>query len=211
MPRKQYLSRQDYDEDQGHQLPPRMVNGEKVGAMMVSGTHPAGMRYHYYRPWVSIIEAMEGFQTPLVPGSNVGMIGAGFGWDAEVVASLGYNVVSVETSTYVEQVKDTSYETDYRAHLTANGLDPDSGPGATILAEWMLEPRTKGTILHVDLGKNAGRKAIKDALGIAANANLDWAISCNVLPVLDDNEAQVKPKHIFSLFRENLLFSILYG
>lgn len=162
--------------------------------MMVDGTHPYGMRYHYVRPWLSIFEAMNGLTTPLNPGATIAIIGTGFGWEVEIATRLGYNAVGVETSPYVEIMKSTSYEADYRAQIAAQkidgeNMDPDSGAGAALLAEWLKDGRTTATILNEDIGTRDGLSAVKAALGVPNGQKIDRAISANVLPVLDDAEA----------------------
>lgn len=184
MPLKTYTTKEDYDEDQRHQIPPMNVGGFDFPAYMVTGTHPWGMRYHYTRPWLSVIEALG-----LAPGSTVVVLGSGFSWDAEVIASLGHTVVGVETSSYVEDNKDTSYEVDYRAQITGMGYDPDSGAGAALLAEWSALPRTQATILLENLNGNQSQRRVRQALGLSGNTKADWAITANVLPVLSDGEA----------------------
>lgn len=190
MPRKTYLVEDDYKEDQNHQQPRMVLNGHRIPAMMVDGTHPYGMRYHYIRPWLSIYEALAGLSlNPLLPGATIAIIGTGFGWEVEIATRLGYNAVGVETSSYVASVKDGSYEAEYRAKIVEEGMDPDSGAGAALLAEWNKDGRTTATILNEDLGTREGLKAVKDALGVPGGQKIDRAISANVLPVLDDSEA----------------------
>lgn len=197
--RKTYETREDYDEDQRHQLPPRLLNGNRIPAMMVTGTHPFGMRYHYTRPWVSVFEAMNGLTNPLNPGATIAIIGTGFGWEVEIATRLGYQAVGVETSPYVETMKATSYEADYRAQISSEGLDPDNDAGADLLAEWMTDGRTTATILNEDISTRDGLKNVKTALGVASGQKIDWAISANVLPVLDDAEAEAMNTSMLNL------------
>ena len=187
--RKAYTTRVDYDEDQYHQLPVMGIGGRRYPAMMVSGTHPYGMRFHYIRPWLSIYEMLASLSTPLSPGATVAIIGTGFGWEVEIATRLGYTAVGVETSSYVASVKSSSYEADYRTMISAEGFDPDSGAGADLLAEWNQDGRTTATILNEDIGTRDGLNAVKSALGVPNGQKIDWAISANVLPVLDDAEA----------------------
>ena len=181
--RKQYATRADYDEDQRHQLPPRVLDGHKIQAMMVEGTHPYGMRYHYVRPWVSILEALN-----IPAGATRLFVGTGFGWEAEIANELGFTAVGVETSSYVHSVKDADYTTEYRERIISEGLDPDSGAGAALLAEWDVNGRTQSIILNEMMNTAQSRKAVRNALGLSGNTKVDWAISANVLPVLDDSE-----------------------
>lgn len=197
--RKTYTTKADYDEDQRHQLPPRTINGFRVGAMMVTGTHPAGMRYHYTRPWVSIFEFLATLSTPLSSGDTIAIIGTGFGWEVEIATRLGYVAIGVETSPYVELVRGTSYEADYRIMLVENGLDPDADAGAALLAEWLIDGRTTATILNEDLSTRASLSAVKSSLGVPQGQKIDWAISANVLPVLDDSEAEDMNASMFNL------------
>ncbi len=123
----------------------------------------------------------------LVDGQSIGLTGGGFGWTAEELAKLLPNarIITTDTSSWVHAKKDLPATDNYRAAITAAGLDPYSGEGAALLAEMDDGgPMARVTILDESLSDNASRNRIWGAAG----GTLDWAISEEVLPWLADNE-----------------------
>jgi len=142
--------------------------------------YPRVPRFHYH--WFGqqgMVQAIvDRYQS--VPGFNsiqdIAIIGGGFGWAGEALTQLGKNVVTVDTSDYILNNKDTSEEVELRAALAETGFDPDNlpvmiGPDYnTPVDPWSywLRPdgkRTSVNILGEDLSTTASRRNVRQALG----------------------------------------------
>lgn len=97
----------------------------------------------------------------------VAIVGAGFGWGVEAaIAETGATIVGVDISDYIATEQGNTETAELRALITANGLDPDTGRGAEILA--FLDdgqPRSNVVVLQEDMQTNQSRNAIRSALG----------------------------------------------
>ena len=129
------------------------------------------VRCNYHR-WAMqpILAAMWATLQPILnilSTDDVCLVGAGFGWGIEaLVAESGANVVGVHFSDYIAAEQSNTEEAELRAAITAAGLDPDTGKGATILAGiYDAQPRTNVIVLHQDLSTNQARLAVRQALG----------------------------------------------
>lgn len=107
------------------------------------------------------------------------IIGGGFGWSAEFLAAAGIPVVVTDTSPYIQSDKAASETTEYRAAITAAGIDPDSPRGAELLASWDDgQAKSRVTVLGEDCLSDPSRNAVRQAFG---NNDPDWIITEDVV------------------------------
>ena len=135
----------------------------------------------------------------LTLNSRIVLVGAGFGWTVEAVKETWptAKIAAVDISAWVHTEKDKRETADYRVALQAAGLDPDGGPGANLLADMDDGgPRARVTILNEDLASTQSRQRVKQWL--SENA-VDWAITEEVLPWLDDAECQALSNRMHGL------------
>lgn len=129
------------------------------------------VRCNYHR-WAMrpILQNMWATLAPILniaSTEEVCVIGAGFGWGVEaVIAETGAIVVGIDISEYIAAEQGTTEETELRAVITAAGLDPDAGKGATILAGiYDAQPRSNVIVLENDASTGPQRNEIRTALG----------------------------------------------
>lgn len=167
--------------------------------------HPntrAEVRLHYNRAvkWesaqahaVSLAAALG--LTP--PGPTILIIGAGFGWTAEALEGLGFlTVVGTDTSTHIQNNKDSNEDAEIDAEIALVGLDPASGEGLDIKNRLIARgggtgnrSRNSRGVLD-EAGQNGGsRGRIKQALGLQGNETIQQVISEAVIESLSDAEA----------------------
>lgn len=120
--------------------------------------------------------------------TNILIVGAGYGWTAEVLETVyGYtNIVTTDTSPHVQSTQDTGEEAYVNAAITAVGLDPATGVGATKKAQlYSPGPRRRHSrdVKNESLSNNGSRNRIRNVLG-----SVSVAISEDVATVLDDTE-----------------------
>jgi len=96
----------------------------------------------------------------LVPGQRIGLIGAGFGWEAERMVELGYGPM---------------------ADGTINGKLCNVDTSTWIQANKNLHATT--TVIDADVNAATGRRTIRQQFG-SNNAEVHWAISLDILPIL---------------------------
>ena len=115
-------------------------------------------------------------------------IGAGFAWTAEVLETEhGYiNILSIDTSTWIQDNQDTTEETDLEGYISAVGLNPSVGEGLTLknrLFDGGNRRRSIRTILDEGLNNSGSRTRVKNTL----DGTVDIAITENVLSTLSDS------------------------
>jgi len=181
MPLKQYNSKADFDADYD-------LNGEPEGH---PNTRP-GIRLGYCRavmlPVAQLRAAklVEIFAWPT--STRIFMIGAGYAWTAEVLEQqYGYsNIVTSDTSPYVQSTQDQTDEAEINAAISAVGLNPASGEGATKKAR-LYSPgnrrRHSRSVRNEDLSNGGSRNRIKNVLG-----GVDVAISEDLILAFSDAE-----------------------
>lgn len=127
----------------------------------------------------------------LTPTTPIVIIGAGFGWTAEVLSQSPYtmtSVISVDVSTWIQANKSLSETADISARIVAAGLDPLTGRGAELLARHADGgTRARVSILNEDLSSNASRNRVKQAI---ANQTPAWCVTEFMLESLTDAECQ---------------------
>ena len=116
------------------------------------------------------------------------IVGAGFGWTAEILETdYGYtNIVTTDTSGWIQTNQDTSEEAEIDAAITAYGLDPASGEGLVLKNSAHIpgnRRRASRPVENEDLSNNGSRNRIRNILG-----DLEVGITEDVLPSLTDAE-----------------------
>ena len=130
----------------------------------------------------------------LTATDRVAIIGAGFGWLQEALEEQlpGIECVSVETSSWIQSVKDQTETAELDALIQAAGILPvEMGYGAAMarLNDGGLKARRE--LLDEDVTSGQGRSKIKakvKAKGVPTK--FTWAVSEHTLEWLDDAEAQ---------------------
>ena len=129
---------------------------------------------------------VELFAWPL--NTKILIVGAGYGWTAEVLETqYGYtDIVTTDTSPHVQATQDQSDETEVNDAITAVGLDPNQGEGAAKKSNlWTPGNRRRHSrpIKDERLNNGGSRNRIRNVLG-----GVDVAISEDVIATLDDSE-----------------------
>jgi hypothetical protein len=99
------------------------------------------VRLHYHR--AVIYPALQNRAQQLVTilgltsTSTIAVVGAAYGWleEALLEALPGLTIVSVDTGALIHTQKAQTETASIRAAIIAAGLDPDSGTGASVLAQ----------------------------------------------------------------------------
>ena len=134
-----------------------------------------GIRLHYNR-YVMYPEMLRRAQQlvqilGLTLADRILIVGCGFGWTAEALAGMGYTVVGTDVSSYIQNNKTLSEDTEISDAITAVGLSPSSGEGLLHFNRLKGDgQRTKVPILNEDSMSNASRNRVKRALGDATVA-----------------------------------------
>lgn len=111
--------------------------------------------------------------------SSVAIVGGGYGWTAEILATHGITAISVDTSPYILATQNVSEEQELRDCLVAGGFDPDLGDGVQYMSpddpnattnpwtHWLRPDgvRTSITVVDEDLATNGSRRNVRQALG----------------------------------------------
>lgn len=133
--------------------------------------------------------------------TRLAIIGAGFGWTAEILQNeLGIGtVVAVDTSAYVQASKDLNEDADYIAAITAVGLNANVGDGLTLLNAFRGDggPRARHPIRNDNVQTGGGRASIRSAIG-GAPFNFE-VMTEDVLSSLTDAEAQALSSALHTL------------
>lgn len=114
--------------------------------------------------------------------------GVGFGWIVEELRNRGYNVVGLETSTWIWSLANQTETTALRGYITAAGLDPDTGDGAalmSVLDDGGVRMRTD-KVLDETPGPTPSNNRIKAALNISSQTDVDHLITFDIMSVVDE-------------------------
>jgi hypothetical protein len=156
----------DFDANYRFRLERRMPGG---GPRPDEGRN--GVELHYHRffmvPWLADRWATLQPILNILSSDAVMVVGAGFGWGVDaVIAETGATVVGIDLSQYIADEQGNTEETEIRAAIIADGLDPDTGRGAEIFAfAFDNQVRSNVIILQEDAATNGSRQAINTALG----------------------------------------------
>lgn len=158
-------TKEEYDNLYSFRVERYMPNG-----FLDMGVRPE-FRCHYHKFFMKpILATMWSRLQPILQIQStdyVAVVGAGFGWGVEaVIAESGATVVGIDISDYIVTEQSNTETAELRALITANGLDPDTGRGAEILA--FIDdgqPRSNVVVLQEDMQTNQSRNAIRAALG----------------------------------------------
>ena len=127
------------------------------------------------------------------PGPSIVIVGAGFGWTAEVLEEMGFTrVVGIDLSTYIQGRKDGTEEADIDGRITGVGLNPGAGEGAALKARFFdggARTRASRGVRNEDGATGGSRNRIRQALGLSGSQSVDWGLSESVLESLTDAEA----------------------
>ncbi len=155
-----------YDAAYRCQIERRMPGG---GPPPAEGRPPVYIRYHkwYMKP---ILESMWAKLQPVLNISaieDVCVVGAGFGWGVEALATeSGANVIGIDISDYIVANYSVSEEAELRAEVTLAGLDPDTGRGLEVMSFiYDGQPRTGVIVYQEDMSSSESKAAIRTALG----------------------------------------------
>lgn len=116
----------------------------------------------YYRDSDLLLDAMV--SVGLQVGHRIAFVGAQFGWMAERFVERGYGPLANGTTTGKVCAVDTS--------------------------SWIQASRAGNAMVNIvnaDVNSATGRRAVRQQFG-SANAVIDWAVTCTILPVLTDGE-----------------------
>lgn len=161
------------------------------------GGHPntrSEVRLHYHRSvmipilqnrWDKLIPDI----LPILADDLVVLVGAGFGWGAEILKQkTGARVIGTDISDWIESVKDTSEEAEIDTCIRKVGLEPGTERGLEIKQKYfILSPRCRMTILNEDLATEVGRKNLFKVLG----KKPDWVITEDFIQTFSDDEAKI--------------------
>lgn len=129
---------------------------------------------------------VEIFNWPL--NSIILFVGAGFAWTAEALETkYGYtNIITTDTSNWIQSNQNTTEESEIDAAISAVGLDPLSGEGLQVKNK-IYTPgnrrRHSRNIENENLSNNGSRNKIKNILG-----DIEVGISEEVITTLSDAE-----------------------
>lgn len=185
MPRKVYNTKADFDEDYSI--------GAESGLLRPNNRPEVRLNYNRFvmLPYCTRRAAFLASHFAWPTDTTIVLAGAGFGWTAEMLeVNHGYtNVISIDTSPWVQSQKDTNEEAEIDAAIAAVGLDPANGEGlalkATLNADSGNRRRTARDILSEGANNNGSRNRIRQALG---GLDIQVGITEDVLTVLDDDE-----------------------
>lgn len=181
MPRKTYNSKADFDADYEVGAEPNGHPGNRA-EIRLNYNRAAFLPYATFRAQ----KLVDIFAWPL--DTNILIVGAGYGWTAEVLETVhGYtNIVTTDTSPHVQSTQDSSEESEIDAAITAVGLDPASGEGLAkknLLHTPGNRRRHSRDVKDESLSNNGSRNRIRNILG-----SMDVAISEDLAATLEDAE-----------------------
>lgn len=116
------------------------------------------------------------------------IVGSGFGWTAEALENdHGYtNIISIDSSAWIQSAKNTDESTEVDAAITAAGLDPTTGEGLTLKGKIHTpgnRRRASRDIEDENLSNNGSRNRVKAILG-----DIEIGVTESVLSSLSDAE-----------------------
>lgn len=121
------------------------------------------------------------------------VVGCGFGWTVEAFAGLGYTVIGTDVSSYIQNNKTLSEDSDISTSITAVGLSPTSGEGLLHFNRLKGDGvRTRGSVLNEDSASTSSRNRVKTALGTAPTI----IITEDLVTSLSDSECAVLQTNI---------------
>lgn len=124
-------------------------------------------------------------QFNLGSADRVLIVGCGFGWTAEALASLGVECIGTDVSAYVQANKAASEDADIAAAVAAVGLSATSGEGLAHYNRLRGDGvRTRATILNEDSSTTTSRNRVKAAF----SAGITLIITEDLVTSLTDAE-----------------------
>ncbi len=128
-------------------------------------------------------DAVKLLQTlKLTSAHNILLVGATFGWLAEVLIALGISVTCIEDSTWVQSVKDTDEAGDIEAALDLAGVTSDHAMRQQFFDKLIAGPRAREVILDEDGMTRDSRQRIRN------KGTFTHIITKNVLAWRHDDE-----------------------
>lgn len=155
-----------------------------------------GIQLHYnrYALYPEMLRRAQALVTilGLTISDRILVVGCGFGWTVEALSDLGYTAVGADVSSYIQDNKTLSEDTDISAAITAVGLNPTSGDGLVHFNRLKGGGiRTKASILNEDSASASSRNRVKTALGTPT-----IAITEDLVTSLTDAECAVLQANI---------------
>lgn len=168
------------------------INAEPNGHPNTRG--PVILNYHRAVILPGLRSRVAGLTTALgwiAPGPALVIVGAGFGWLAELLETeSGFTrVVALDPSIYIQTNKAGTEEADINAGILAVGLSPTSGEGLTLkgtLYDGAARTRSARGVLNELLDTNQSRNRVRTALGAVPEV----VLTESVLESLTDAECQ---------------------
>lgn len=129
-----------------------------------------GVRLHYNRAVLypeMVRRAQQLVQLlGLTTADRILIAGCGFGWTVEALVDMGFSAVGTDVSAFIQDNKAVAEDGDIAAAISAVGLDPTSGEGATIFSQLKGNGiRTRGVVLNEDSQSVRSRNTVKQVLG----------------------------------------------
>lgn len=156
--------------------------------------------------------------------SHIAIVGGGFGWTAEILATVGVNAISIDTSPYVVANEGVSEEAELRAALLAQGHNPDDLNATVqfmsdidpnvVLTEteiWQRWLRTDGVRTSIpveqeDLANNGSRNRVKSRL----SNNMDAILTEFVLDSMETDQESLTLADRCEMLRPNPSVNVIH-
>lgn len=152
---------------------------------------PLVLRYHRHALWPTLKRNASALVRLLELGasSNIILVGAGYGWTAEIIKGLvpGIAINCTDNSKVIQAKKFTSEQEEIEERLRACGADLSHLPNFC-----NLRPRAQELIYDENMVTPASRAIMRQG------RNFDWIISENVLDCMEDGEAITLAGHMAS-------------
>jgi len=185
MPRKTYNTKADFDADYDIGAEPDGRPGTRGEVRL--NYHRAAMLPYCEKRAAKLVEI---FAWPT--STKILMVGVGYAWTAEILETVyGYtNIVTTDTSPYIQSTQDADEAADYDAAITAVGLNPAADEGAAVKSKLVTRQGGVGNrrrhsreVKNESLSNNGSRNRIRQVLG-----DIEVGITEEVIAVLDDSE-----------------------
>jgi hypothetical protein len=191
MPRRDYNLKASFDAE--YYLRPEGRWGHPNTRQGVVLRYNRAVLYDYA---VQTAQGIVGAMGWIAPGPSILLFGAGFSWLAEALEDLEFDrVVGIDTSTWIQSVKNSDEVDEIDAAIEAVGLDPNTGEGLEVRNKIRGLAKGPGNRTRASRGclnengrTGASRGRIKQALGISGNDLIDWGLTENLAPGFDDAE-----------------------
>lgn len=152
------------------------------------------------------MELVNGLNISL--GQSILLIGSGFGWTHEALQKLlpTSQIVSTDTGGWIKSVKSIDEASEINLALD-NAISTKDRSSVFLTLEkrqvwldrFLSGPRATVDVLDESLISSGSRNRVKSQMGVSGSMKVDWAISEQVLPWLDDAECLDLSKNAHSM------------